>query len=116
MKFFTHILWDGHWRDDPVTGEPLEWVKDRSFPRGWLRAWRGQPNARLEHTGDEFGNCGLSLTVRCWSLVWYYRLGTHAYQDDVELPDPGECAWVDRVMYGREVWEREWLLAQRARQ
>jgi len=60
----------------------------------------GGPGLAGGHGGDEYGNCTLYFRCRLFGVVWWYPTGH--YQEDVELPEPGECAWVDRVMYGME--------------
>jgi len=48
------------------------------------------------HGGDEYGNCTFYIrTILGGIVIWY---GLH-YQTDVELPEMGEVAWVDRVFY-----------------
>lgn len=51
------------------------------------------------HGGDEYGNCTFYIrSILGGIVIWY---GLH-YQTDVELPEMGEVAWVDRVFYDAE--------------
>lgn len=54
----------------------------------WLFGGRG---------GDEYGNPSLYFRCVLFGVIWDYPTGH--YQTDVELPDPGESAWIDRVFY-----------------
>ena len=49
------------------------------------------------HGGDEYGNCSLYLGLPL--LGFFVIFHDRHYQTDVELPEPGECAWVDRRYY-----------------
>lgn len=44
------------------------------------------------HGGDEYGNCSLYVRTPWAGLVIFTDLD---YQDDVELPPPGEHPWID---------------------
>lgn len=59
--------------------------------------WKG-------HTGDEYGNCGFRLVTGLLGGIVIFPF-PH-FQRDVELPEPGVNAWVDRT-YWREVIEAE---------
>ena len=61
------------------------------FSRGyWWRAWGG-------HGSDEYGNCSFYVQLPLvGGVVWFY--GSHL-QREVEMPEPGECEWVDRKYY-----------------
>lgn len=57
---------------------------------GWLGFYAG-------HGGDEYGNCSVYARFPLLGYgVFFY--GRH-YQTEVELPEPGECVWVDRRYY-----------------
>ena len=60
----------------------------------WQSRWL---DFRAGHGGDEFGNCSWYLALPLSGEVAFFP-GTH-YQTDVELPEPGECPWVDRRFY-----------------
>ena len=48
------------------------------------------------HGGDEYGNCSLYFRTPLFGIVLFVDLD---YQDEVELPEPGENAWVDAKYY-----------------
>ena len=70
--------------------------------RGMKRLQFGGPDreARLcaGWGGDEFGNPTLYVRCPLFDVVWWYPTGH--FQTDVELPEPGENPWIDRVFYG----------------
>lgn len=49
------------------------------------------------HGGDEYGNCTLYFRCPLFGIVWWYPTGH--YQTEVEVPEPGQCAWTDKVFY-----------------
>ncbi len=49
------------------------------------------------HGGDEYGNCTFYFRCPLFGVVWWYPTGH--YQTAAELPEPGECEWVDAVFY-----------------
>lgn len=55
------------------------------------------------HGGDEYGNCSFYVQIPLLPHVVIFY-GRH-YQTDVEVPEPGECEWVDRVIYGMSAEE-----------
>lgn len=61
---------------------------------GW-RPWR----VHLRHGSDEYGNGSLYLKTALFYLVVFPY---PRFQRDVELPELGECPWVDATWY-REV-------------
>ena len=77
--------WDGSWSEDEWVPTPLR--------ISWHRPSWG-------HGGDEYGNCSLYLRTPLFGVTWFYPTGH--YQQDVELPEPGECRWADRVFYGED--------------
>lgn len=78
--------WDGHW----TVGFDPKWVKHRKI--SWPLTFSAG------HGGDEYGNCSLYLRTPLFGVIWFYPTGH--YQTEVELPDFGESAWVDKVIHG----------------
>ena len=48
------------------------------------------------HGGDEYGNCSLYVRTPWFGVVVFVDLD---YQDEVEIPDLGENAWIDKKYY-----------------
>lgn len=48
------------------------------------------------HGGDEYGNCSVYVRTPWFGVVVFVDLD---YQEQVELPDPGEHPWIDAKYY-----------------
>lgn len=93
--------WDGVWDDGPdcmqeevlnALGYP-KWVMFKGL-RGLLSVAFEKP--RCGWGGDEYGNPSVYLRLGLFGFVFFY---SSYMQTDVELPDLGENAWVDKVYY-----------------
>lgn len=81
--------WNGSWAQGWVPEKGL-----RKLLGLWSRTERPWVQAGLG--GDEYGNPSLYLRCPWAGIVVFYGL---RHQEEVELPEPGECAWVDRIFY-----------------
>jgi hypothetical protein len=87
---FEGLNWDGHYDKD------FNWVEHRwNFRELLERPWFSGG-----HGGDEYGNCTLYFRCPLFGIIWWYPTGH--YQTRVELPDLGDCEWVDVVLFGEE--------------
>jgi hypothetical protein len=82
----------GFWRW--LTGiefQTKRWMVDLRPDFGWPH-WV----PRVVHGGDEYGNCSIFAKSKLFMVVFFYE---PCMQTEVELPQPGECEWVDHKFY-----------------
>jgi len=73
------------WPHPRIQVQAPQWQRDVIFC-----VWKG-------HTGDEYGNCGFRFVTGLTGGITVFPF-PH-FQRDVEVPEPGECAWTDRVYW-----------------
>jgi hypothetical protein len=79
-----------------INSETIMWITKRLQVYGIDWQWGNRIN--IGHGGDEYGNCTLYLKTRFLHIVWWYPTGH--YQTEILMPEPGICAWADKINYG----------------
>lgn len=106
--WFEGPNWGGHFEPHGyLTGSGLEVDEDwenHTFRAPWGRTRRtivtelfSRPWFSGGHGGDEYGNCSVYFRCPLFGIVWFPPTGH--FQRDVEMPNPGDHPWIDRVFY-----------------
>lgn len=100
--WFEGPNWGGHFEgwDQPLYTEP-RWVKHTPGYPGYrfqvVRELFSRPWFSGGHGGDEYGNCSVYFRCPLFGIVWFPPTGH--FQRDVEIPNPGDHPWIDRVFH-----------------
>lgn len=114
-RLLVSVYFQGGWQEYPDRRLDEDgcvdtyWAEDRTL-RGLWHGGGGWRPWLCWHAGDEYGNCAIELGLKWLAITWFRRglHRDHGFQLDVQLPEPGECEWTDRVMWGRETWLEHW--------
>lgn len=88
--------WNGHWEDyvDYPDLDP-EWIMHKG-PTGLAQLLFDRPWARWGFGSDEYGNPSVYFRCGWFGIMYFY---SRYVQEDVEIPEPGVNAFVDKVYY-----------------